>query len=217
MSTCVQHILQNSLLHDLLPACNIHLHWRCLCAFLPIGDRLFWLKCHLAEELGVAGAAWHTVRCGLRAVCWKAGDYFWKPLFFFFLQLYNSTFLSVLARSWVCPASSDSCLQGKVASLAAKGCLGVDIWIPGEESWDLGLLCSMPVSWQQEPELFIAKSIAKIKSPICGHAFRPWFRKVAWKAIMSLGVRRSHVWFTKHSVKSRQYRLLFFFFPLLGT
>lgn len=83
MSICVQHILQNSLLHDLLPACNIHLHWRCLCAFLPIGDRLFWLKHHLAEELGVAGAAWHTVRCGLRAVCWKAGDYFWKPLFFF--------------------------------------------------------------------------------------------------------------------------------------
>lgn len=192
-----------------MPCCQ---HTTSICAdgaFLPIDDRLFWLKCHLAEELGVAEAAWHTARTS-ELCAGKQGGYFWKP--FFSLQLYSSTFLSVLAWNWERPASSDSCLRGKVTSLAAKWCLGVGMWVPGEESWDFGLLCSMPVSWQQEPELFIAKNIAKIKSPICRRAFRPWFREVVWKVIMSFGIKRSHVWFTKRSVKSRQCRLLFIFF-----
>lgn len=75
----------------------------------------FWLKCHLAVELGITEAAWHTARCDLGAVCWGAGVLLLKAffLFFFSLQLYNSTPLSVLARNWECPASSESWLPGK--------------------------------------------------------------------------------------------------------
>lgn len=120
-----------------------------------------------------------------------------------------------------------SCLLRKLASRKknvtfhtdiVKGCLGEGIWIPGKESSDLGLLCSMPVSWQQELSIFSEKKkkkkIAKMKSPICRLAFRPWFRKVLWEVIMSFGIRRNHAWSTKHSVQVRQYCPWFFFWML---